>query len=140
MRMRLRASARYIALAGVIAIAAVACGSNNNAGSSTPSSGTSTTPGTAAGSPHSGGSIVIGAEQWPQCLNPVTDCASASWYLYTIQEFVFPRLGQYSNTTQQQASALTTEVRQPGHHVEPVHGDVAPAAERRVVGRHAHHV
>jgi peptide/nickel transport system substrate-binding protein len=113
MRMRLRASARYIALAGVIAIAAVACGSNNGGGTPSASNGGggSTTPGsTSGGQPTSGGSIVIGAEQWPQCLNPVTDCASASWYLYTIQEFVFPRLGQYSNKTAQEPSALTTEV------------------------------
>jgi len=26
------------------------------------------------------GKIVIGAEQWPDCLNPVTDCANSSWY------------------------------------------------------------
>ena len=102
--MRLRMSARWMALAGVIAIAAVACGGNNNA--------SSTTPGATAGSgnPKTGGSIIIGAEQWPQCLNPVTDCASASWYLYTIQEFVFPRLMQWSNDVQPTPSALITEV------------------------------
>ena len=25
------------------------------------------------------GQIVIGAEQWPECLNPVTECANSSW-------------------------------------------------------------
>ena len=25
------------------------------------------------------GQIVIGAEQWPACLNPVTECANSSW-------------------------------------------------------------
>ena len=109
--MRLRASARYIALAGVIAIAAVACGSNNSGSPSASNGGGNTgTPSAAAGSPHSGGSIVIGAEQWPQCLNPVTDCASASWYLYTIEEFVFPRLGLWSNNVEQTPSPLVTEV------------------------------
>jgi len=111
MRMRLRASARYIALAGVIAIAAVACGGSSNAppSANNSSSGSGGPTATSSG-PVKGGSIVIGAEQWPQCLNPVTDCASASWYLYTIQEFVFPRLGQWSNKVEQQPSALTTEV------------------------------
>jgi len=111
MRMRLRASARYIALTGVIAIAAVACGgssgSNNTPGAT---GGSSSAPGATGGGPVKGGSIILGAEQWPQCLNPVTDCASASWYLYTIQEFVFPRLMQWSNKVEQQPSALVTEV------------------------------
>ena len=26
------------------------------------------------------GQIVIGAEQWPECLNPITECANSSWY------------------------------------------------------------
>jgi len=100
-----------MALAGVIAIAAVACGSNNNPSSSTPGAtgGGGSTPGATTG-PHTGGSIILGAEQWPQCLNPITDCASASWYLYTIQEFVFPRLVQWSNAVQATPSALITEV------------------------------
>ena len=29
------------------------------------------------------GQIVIGAEQWPGCLNPVTECANSSWYVWT---------------------------------------------------------
>jgi peptide/nickel transport system substrate-binding protein len=35
------------------------------------------------------GQIVIGAEQWPSCLNPVTECANSSWYVWTI---AFPML------------------------------------------------
>src|SRR5262245_22163927 len=33
--------------------------------------------------PSSGDQIVIGAEQWPDCLNPITDCANSSWYVWT---------------------------------------------------------
>lgn len=33
------------------------------------------------------GQIVIGAEQWPECLNPVTECANSSWMVWTT---VFP--------------------------------------------------
>ena len=29
------------------------------------------------------GQIVIGAEQWPGCLNPVTECANSSWSVWT---------------------------------------------------------
>ena len=28
------------------------------------------------------GQIVIGAEQWPECLNPVTECANSSWMVW----------------------------------------------------------
>jgi hypothetical protein len=30
------------------------------------------------------GQIVIGAEQWPGCLNPITECANSSWYVWTV--------------------------------------------------------
>jgi len=111
MRMRIRSSARFIAITGVIALAAVAC-SNNNAPTNTPGNtgGTGNSPPAASGGITEGGNLVIGAEQWPQCLNPVTACASASWYLYTIQEFVFPRLVQWTNKTVQEPSDLITEV------------------------------
>jgi peptide/nickel transport system substrate-binding protein len=36
------------------------------------------------------GRIVIGAEQWPGCLNPMTECASSSWYLWTTEFKVLP--------------------------------------------------
>jgi hypothetical protein len=29
------------------------------------------------------GQIVVGAEQWPECLNPVTECANSSWMVWT---------------------------------------------------------
>jgi len=95
-----------MALAGVIAIAAVACGGDSGGNPSTASS----SGGGSSGTAKTGGSVILGAEQWPQCLNPITDCASASWYLYTIQEFVFPRLMQWSDDVQPTPSALITEV------------------------------
>ena len=80
--MRLRMSARLMALGAVIAIGAVACGGSGSTTNPSPTSGTGSA--SAPGQPHTGGSIILGAEQWPQCLNPITDCASASWYLYTV--------------------------------------------------------
>lgn len=42
------------------------------------------------------GQIVIGAEQWPGCLNPLTECSNSSWYQWTIG---FPLLmGVYDTT------------------------------------------
>ncbi|MEX1105997.1 MAG: ABC transporter substrate-binding protein, partial [Ilumatobacteraceae bacterium] len=42
------------------------------------------------------GQIVIGAEQWPECLNPVTECANSSWMVWTT---VFPILPGVWTTT-----------------------------------------
>jgi peptide/nickel transport system substrate-binding protein len=36
------------------------------------------------------GKVVIGAEQWPGCLNPVTECANSSWYVWTVAFKVLP--------------------------------------------------
>jgi peptide/nickel transport system substrate-binding protein len=36
------------------------------------------------------GKIVVGAEQWPDCLNPVTQCAFSSWMLWTTMTKVLP--------------------------------------------------
>jgi peptide/nickel transport system substrate-binding protein len=57
-----------------------------------------------------GGSIVIGAEGWPRCLNPITDCAASPWYVYAVQQFVFPRLVQWSNTMEPEPSPLIQAV------------------------------
>lgn len=36
------------------------------------------------------GQVVIGAEQWPGCLNPVTECANSSWYVWTVSNVLMP--------------------------------------------------
>jgi len=38
-----------------------------------------------------GGKIVLGAEQYPECINPVTQCASASWLFWDTTIYLFPR-------------------------------------------------
>ncbi len=42
------------------------------------------------------GQIIIGAEQWPECLNPITECANSSWMVWTT---VFPILPNVWDTT-----------------------------------------
>lgn len=42
------------------------------------------------------GKIVIGAEQWPECLNPVTECANSSWMVWTSINQVMP--GAFATT------------------------------------------
>jgi peptide/nickel transport system substrate-binding protein len=42
------------------------------------------------------GKVVIGAEQWPECLNPVTECANSSWMVWTTINQVLP--GAFATT------------------------------------------
>ena len=54
--------------------------------------------------PKSGDQITVGAEQWPDCLNPVTECANSSWYVWTTAFAVMPAVwdttasGEYKPT------------------------------------------
>jgi len=80
--MRLRGLTRTIALLAVVGIVAAACG-----GDDTPSGGGTTTEPTAV---PQGGEIVVAAEQWPECVNPITQCGSATWTWYSVLEQVLP--------------------------------------------------
>jgi peptide/nickel transport system substrate-binding protein len=42
--------------------------------------------------------IIVGAEQWPECLNPITECANSSWMVWTAAFPVLP--GVYDTTAQ----------------------------------------
>ena len=95
--MRGRFAARVLGVAVVLTMVTVACSS-----SSTSSNGGSSTQ------PHSGGSAVFGAEQWPQCLNPITSCSFASWYFYTVQEHIMPQMMRLSVDNKFEASPLIT--------------------------------
>src|SRR5439155_25453866 len=72
---------RAIAVTAVAGLVAVACGGAK------PSSGPSASPTTGS---RRGGSIVLGAEQWPECINPITSCSSATWTWYSVLEHVLP--------------------------------------------------
>jgi peptide/nickel transport system substrate-binding protein len=52
---------------------------------------------------------VFGAEQWPECVNPITYCASASWTQYTVLQHVLPRAMQLDAAGNFVASALLLE-------------------------------
>jgi len=74
---------RIIALFGITAIVATACGGDDGAGGGT------TSP--TAPAVRKGGQIVVGAEQWPECVNPITSCSSATWTWYSVLHHVLPR-------------------------------------------------
>ena len=51
---------RFIAVGAVLTMVTAACSSDGGGG------------GEATGQPKQGGQAVFGAEQWPQCVNPIT--------------------------------------------------------------------
>jgi peptide/nickel transport system substrate-binding protein len=50
--------------------------------------------------------LVIGVEEWPTCLNPVTECGSAVWYQWTIAGPVLPRVWEVTDEGGYVTSAL----------------------------------
>jgi peptide/nickel transport system substrate-binding protein len=91
---------RLLAVVGVVALVAAACGGGG---------GTSSGGNNNATAQKKGGSIVIGAEQWPQCLNPITSCAQASWLPWTSWFYVMPRLMEADTKGNYIASDLLVE-------------------------------
>jgi peptide/nickel transport system substrate-binding protein len=87
-----------VALVCTILLVAAACGGGGGGGGNP-----------AAGQPKQGGSIVLGAEQWPQCLNPITSCAQASWLPWTTWFYTMPRLMQVDTKGNYVASDLLAE-------------------------------
>lgn len=77
--MRLKHVSRAIAVLSVVAIVATACG------------GEAEQPGPSPTTARRGGSIVVAAEQWPECVNPITSCSSATWYWYSVALHVLGR-------------------------------------------------
>jgi hypothetical protein len=76
--MRLRNVARAISVLAVVSIVAAACGGKAKV----------QTTQTSTAKPVKGGSIVVGAEQWPECVNPINECSSATWTWYSVLEHV----------------------------------------------------
>jgi len=55
---------------------------------------------------NSGGQITLGAEQWPDCLNPITECANSSWYVWTTAFKVLPNVWDTTDDGQYVPTAL----------------------------------
>lgn len=83
-----------VAAAGLIAAACGGGGTNK----ANPSS-----------APTKGGKIVLGAEQYPECINVVTQCASASWLYWSGTQYVYPRTMQLTLDFGFEKSPLITE-------------------------------
>jgi peptide/nickel transport system substrate-binding protein len=66
-------------------------------------------PASPSPSPRRGGEAIFGAEQWPECLNPITSCASATWTHYSVLQHVLPRAMQFDVNGNVVASPLLAE-------------------------------
>jgi len=102
--MRMRILVRTVAAVAVFGIIAAACGGSNNPGAS------STAPGATAPASHKGGNATFGAEQWPQCLNMITSCATSTWMQIVGPQPTLPKLIQLGQSSDVVASPLITEV------------------------------
>ncbi len=91
-------SLRFCATLAILCLVAVACGKES-------APGTSASP--AAGG--SGGSLVLGAEQFPDCLNPIDSCANASWLGWAVTQHVLPKAMTITTKGTFEATPLLTE-------------------------------
>ena len=56
-----------------------------------------------------GGEIVLAVEQWPECLNPVTSCANASWLSWAVLVHLQPSLMEFDAENTLRASPVLLE-------------------------------
>jgi len=95
---------RVLAISVVcLALVAAACGS-----SSKKSSGTTATSG-GSSNVKKGGELVIGAEQFPDCINPITQCANSSWMHWAVDQYVLPKLMTFDKDSNFIASPVLAE-------------------------------
>jgi peptide/nickel transport system substrate-binding protein len=81
-----------------------ACGGDDDGGG-----GGSSSDGTTTGEGKKGGSAVFAAEQWPECINPITQCSNSSWLQWLVPIHVLPRLMELDEKNNFVASPLLTE-------------------------------
>lgn len=85
---RQRRGVKLLALLFCAVLLAAACGSDKKSDTGAASGSTATDTGTQK----RGGTLILGAEQWPECLNPITQCANSSWMHWAVVEHVLPKL------------------------------------------------
>ena len=90
-----RTLVKTFVLLAALSLVAAACGKKN---------ATPTTPGG-----KKGGAITVGAEQWPDCVNPITSCASGYWT--SLQYWnVLPRLTDYDSKGNAKPGPMAVEL------------------------------
>ncbi|MGH9000794.1 MAG: ABC transporter substrate-binding protein [Acidimicrobiia bacterium] len=79
--------AKLGSVALVLCLLAGACGGDDDGGDAAGEEGSEETE-----EPQSGGELVIGAEQFPKCINPFTQCANSSWMHWATVQYALPKL------------------------------------------------
>lgn len=80
-----------------LSLLAAACGDDDEAEDGAPPTEETTAP-SGASEPQGnvGGTLTLGAEQFPECINPITACANSSWMAWAVVGHVLPRLMELS--------------------------------------------
>ncbi len=101
MQFRRSGLVRVTVITAALAMVLAACGSSSK--SSNPSGNGNTASGPT-------GSVVLGAEQWPDCLNPINQCANSSWLQWLVPIHTLPRLAELDEKNNFVASPLLKEM------------------------------
>ena len=97
-----RALARLIALFMALSLVAAACGGDDDDDTTSGEDTTETTEGSAEGEPEPGGTLVLGAEQEPECADWISSCAGASWGIWTMAAYTMPRVHDFDQESGEQ--------------------------------------
>src|SRR6266487_2526711 len=100
--MRVRVLVRVVATVAILGLVGAACSSKKTPTTS-PSAG-------ASAASHKGGTATFGAEQWPQCLNMITSCATSTWMQIVGPQPTLPKLVSLDAKGALVASPLISEV------------------------------
>lgn len=99
-----RGTGRLSGLLLAVALVAVACGGAPSA--DTDSGEGVTTEGAVS-------EIVLAVEQWPECLNPITSCANATWLSWSVLVHLQPGLLEFDSGNVLRASPVVEEMPTP---------------------------
>jgi peptide/nickel transport system substrate-binding protein len=89
---------RLFALLMSLTLIAAACGGDDDDDDDATGGGdetTETTEGDDAGEAVDGGTLVLGAEQEPECVDWIASCAGASWGIWTLGAYTMPRVHDF---------------------------------------------
>ena len=122
---RLAATPVALAALAVLALVAAACGGGGDEGATygpspdttaappAPADGAAPAPdggdGAAEPADRPGGELILAVEQWPECLNPVTSCANASWLRWSVTTHLLPSLMELDAANSYRASPTLAE-------------------------------
>ena len=89
---RQRRSFKLLSLLFALSLVAAACGDDDDEPEAGGGDEATTTAPAEGEEGEEGGELVIGAEQFPECVNPITQCANSSWMHWAVTQHVLPRL------------------------------------------------